>query len=97
MFELFAPTVEARVKEPDDFVRVWIAAGQVWSLVEVALVAGERQIIERIHAAMFARIDVLDMERMGVVMFLPKPAIFTAVPGALPHLLAECQAHQEAA
>jgi hypothetical protein len=96
MFEMSTPTVAPRVKQPDNFVRVGIATGEVRALVQVALVAGERKVFKGIRATVLARIDVLDVKRVRVVVFLPETAILTAIPGALPHLLAESRAHHEA-
>jgi hypothetical protein len=94
---VFSPSVAARVKEPDDFVRIGIAARQVRSFAQIALVTGEREVFEIVRAAVLARIDVFDMERMRVVVFLSEAAILATIAGALPHLLAKGGRHHEVA
>jgi hypothetical protein len=95
--EVFGPLVAARIKQPDAFVRIGITARQVRALAQIALVAGEREIFGAVRAAMLARVDVFDVERMRAFVFLTETAILATIAGALPHLLAEDQRDHEVA
>ena len=82
------PPIPARVKQPDDFRRVRIVAGQVCPFVEVALVAGERKVVQSVAAPMLTGNDVLEVKDMETIMFLPQPTVFAALTSPPPNLIA---------
>ena len=59
--EMFAPRVRTRVKEPDEFARVWISARYVRTLMATAMQAGEGEIFRHAAAAMQPRDNMIDV------------------------------------
>ena len=57
------------------------------------MVAGERQIFRDILSAVLARRDVFEVKRQRL-LFLPQPAVFTAIFRALPDELAQTGIYQ---
>ena len=74
-FEEFVPLIPPGIKEPHDLIRVWITPRQVCALTQIAMVTGEREVFDVVRAAVLARVDVLDVKRMGIFVFLPQAAI----------------------
>ena len=91
--EVFAPLVTSGIEEPHDLVRVWITPCQIRALAQIAMVTGEREVFEVIRAAVFAGINVLNVKRMGILVFLPQAAILATIPGTPTHLLAKGRRH----
>ena len=81
--EVFGPAIAPRMKKPDDLPGVTIDSGQVWTLVKIAAVACESEIIHVIGSTVLLRDDVLDMMRQFAV-FLAQPAIFSTLVSAMP-------------
>jgi hypothetical protein len=94
---VFIPTVFARIKETDDFIRIRVAASKVGAFVKIALLTSQRQILNLIRPAVLARDDVLDVKEMEAVVFLAQAAILTAIASTPPDVIAKGLAHHEAA
>ena len=94
---MFVPLVPPGIKEPHDLICVWITPRQVCALTRIAMVTGEREVFDIVRAAVLARVDVLDVKRMGTFMFLPQAAILATISGTTTHLLAKGRRHYEAA
>ena len=58
----------------------WVDAREIRAFVQVAELAGERQIFNVVRAAVFSSDNMLDMEREAVVVFV-QPAVFAGVIG----------------
>lgn len=48
--------------QPDDRARVRVDTGDIWTLVEIAVVAGKGQVIVAVQSSMLPGDDVLDVE-----------------------------------
>ena len=94
---MIVPPVFARVEQTNDFVRIRITAHEVCSFVEVALVAGQREVFQVIGPAMLARDGVFHVKTMKPVVFLTQATVLTTIRRALPDLFAKLLSHQEAA
>jgi hypothetical protein len=72
------------MKKPDDLPGVTIDSGQVWTLVKVAAVTCESEIIHVIGSTVLLRDDVLDMMPQFAV-FLAQLAVFATLVSATPY------------
>jgi hypothetical protein len=85
--KVLIPLVATRVEEADDATADGIDAGEVGSLAEIAALAGEREIVASIGAAVLAGKNVLDvMDQLAVP--LPKETILAAITSAVPDQVA---------
>jgi hypothetical protein len=64
-FEVSAPAIRARVEESDDLACLGIEAGDVWSLVPVAVSAGKCQIFLAGCAPVLPGNHVVDLKGQG--------------------------------
>ena len=90
---MLVPNVPPWMKKMNNDARVGVDAGEVWTLVEIAGLAGECKITLSVVTAVFHSNDVLDMETKHRVIVLMDPAILTAMVGTLPNLFAEGIVH----
>ena len=90
------PDLISWVEQRDNVVRLIVNPGEVRAFVKAAPVAGKREIVETVSAAVFARNDVVDMKRSKRRGTLSQLAVFAATSRALPHQSADCTLHQDA-
>jgi len=91
------------MKERDDLLGRGIDSCQVWTFVNITAVAGQRQIVRIIGAAVLFRHDVLYMMDQ-LAVFLVRPAIFATPASPHPnevsrgciHLLSNCRVQIQA-
>ena len=81
------------MKKSHQLFGLWIEAGKVRALVQIAVMTGEREIIRRIFPAMLSRDDMFDVksQRLEILM---QPAILTMIFRALPDELSQPGVHQ---
>ena len=68
--EMFIPSVLPRMKQPDELAAFRVNSAQVWTLVRIAVVAGESEVPAVVCSAMLASDDVLNVigeERLRVL------------------------------
>ena len=94
--EMLIPTIPARMKQPDDFMRHRIDAGQVRALVAVAIDAAQRQVFLLRRPAVLLRNDVIHLE-IQPRKSLGKLAIFATEPGTPPDRFHEVPLHVRSA
>ena len=80
--EVFAPVVAAGMEEAADFAAVGVDAGEVWPFVQIAVGAGEGEIVPARRAAMLSGDDVLDVKREDALA-LREVAVFASVACAV--------------
>ena len=83
--EMFVPVVFSRVKQRSDLVGIGVNAGEVGSFVQIAVDAGQTEILQGISAAMLDGADVLDVQRRQRGVILMKLAILATVLRPLSH------------
>ena len=83
--KVILPAVFSWMKEPREQSGVWIDAGEVRAFDGIALAAGQREISQVIRAPMLLGDDVLDVERIVLLVLLMQAAVFTAVDCPLAH------------
>ena len=81
-FEVVAPTLAPGMKQLDDGARHRVDARQVRSLVSVAAITSQRQVVQGIVRAMLLRDDVFDMEGKQRNSRLRQTAVFATFVGA---------------
>ena len=87
--EVVRPSILSGMKEPRNLPGLKVDSGQVRALVEVAAVAGKRQVVWIVGAAVLLRDDVLHvMLQLG--MLLAQAAVFATLAGPAAHELARC-------
>src|SRR5206468_3150017 len=91
--EMIFPSVASRMKEPRDLPGLGINPSEVRALMEIALRAGEREIVRIVRAAVLPGDDVFDVKTESGKLFR-QTTIFAAVSGALPDKLAGHRVHQ---
>ncbi len=77
--KMLFPAVHARIEEINSPARTRIDSRKIRPLVQIAVMARERQILFGSHATVLARDDVLDMKPEEGVIVLSDMAILTAV------------------
>ena len=92
--EMLAPTVVPRVKQLRNLIRFRIYARQVRTFVQVAVHAGEGQVVEVIRAAMTFGTDVFEVEGGQGRILLVKLAILAPVAGSLPNFRSIRRVHR---
>ena len=80
--EVLLPTVYPRVEQLHVLIRFRVDAGQVRSLVSVAVRASQREILETVRAAVLLCSDVLDMERKEGRRRLRQVTVLATILGA---------------
>jgi hypothetical protein len=80
------------MKEAGDFSRVRVNAGQIGSLVPVAVRAGKRKVLESVRATVLPRDDVLHMKSQTGVG-LRDSAVFAVIDGAFANLIHKGAVH----
>lgn len=73
--------MKPRMKQFRQLIGQGIKAGNVRSLVEVAIDAGESKIVESIRAPVFQRPDVLNVESREWRVGLSEPTVFATIAG----------------
>ena len=91
--KMFIPIVETGMKQARQLFGFWIEAGKVRALVQIAVMAGKREVFRRVFSAVLSRNDVFDVksQRLEILM---QPAIFTTIFCALPDELSQPGVHQ---
>jgi hypothetical protein len=84
---MIVPDVSSRIKQCCNGARVRIDAAEVWPLVSVATVAGERKTTGIVTGAMLTRNDMFNMERNKRRRLLRNAAILARVAGTPSHKL----------
>lgn len=83
------------MKQARQFSGFGIKARKIRAFVEIAVVAGKRQIFRRIFSTVLAGSDVFDVKRQWFLR-LPQPAVFAVMIRAQPDELAQPGVHQPA-
>jgi hypothetical protein len=91
------PVLSARMEEQRDIAGQWIPTSQVWSLLEVAVVATPTAVRGAVATPMLLRDDVLDMEGCRHCSAIGKMAILAPLTGPVSNELSQGPSHQEAA
>jgi hypothetical protein len=79
---MFAPDIGAGVEETGQYSGLWILAGEIAGFVQIAVIAGEAEVIEFIIAAMLTRTDMLNVEQRERRYLLRQVAILASITGA---------------
>ncbi len=80
--EMAFPILSARIEKADDISRLWIDAGEIRALVQVAWNASVGAILVSVRTAMDPSDDMVELKRQ-VIMLLRHLAIFAAMMRAL--------------
>ena len=91
--KMFLPAVLPGVEQLRDEAGVGIKARQVRPFVEVAVNAGERQVVGIIRASVKSREDVFNVEQGQRRVLLVEWAIFASVPRPIPNVLSRLRVH----
>ena len=84
------------MKQPDERAAFRVNSAQVWSLVRIAVVAGESEVFAVVSSAMLASNDVLDVIGEKRLRALRKAAVLAAMIGTFTDGLPEPLVHQAA-
>lgn len=76
---MVAPIILPRMKNAHQFPGLRVSAGEVGSLVEIAVRASQREVVECAFAAMLSRDDVLDMEWRIRFVVHSQATVFAAI------------------
>jgi hypothetical protein len=93
---MFIPPVLPRMKQPDELAAFRVNSAQVWSLVRIAVVAGESEVSAVVCSPMLASDDVLDVIGEERLRVLWQGAVFAAITGSFADSLPEPLVHQAA-
>ena len=77
-YKVIRPLVAPGVKQTLNAARYRVDSTEVWSLVQIAAMAGEREILEIIAASELPGYDVFNLV-WHRAMFLAKPAVLAAI------------------
>jgi len=94
--EMFIPAVLPGMKQPDERAAFRVNSAQVWSLVRIAVVAGESEVSAVVCSPMLASDDVLDVIGEERLRVLWQGAVFAAITGSFADSLPEPLVHQAA-
>jgi hypothetical protein len=94
--EMVRPLLVTWVEKLDNLSRVGVDPGQVRTLVQIAIDAGEREVCEIVTATVLSRQNVFDLEFGDGGLRLGQLAIFTAMASPLPDMLPRLLVHYEA-
>lgn len=83
------PCLASRIEERDNVSSLGVDPRQVWPLVQVAVMAGQREVIRIISAAMLSSNDVLYVKRRDEKILLQRSAVFAAPPSSRPNKIAD--------
>lgn len=89
---MILPLISTRMKQPSELTCLRIYPGKIWSLVLIAMVTGESQVIQLISPAMLPGLDVLDMV-LHHRRFIVNMTVFTTPLGAFEYHPAERRTH----
>src|SRR5438876_8913319 len=92
---MLVPVVKSRMKQARQISCLRTKPGEVCSLVEIAVLTREGQILQRVLSSVRTRRDVFNVERQRLLL-LPQRAILAATRRALPDRLAQPAVHQPA-
>jgi hypothetical protein len=95
-FEVLIPPIPPRMKQPDERAAFRIKSTQVWTLVRIAVVAGESEVFAVVPSAMLSSNDVLDVIGEERLRALRKATVFAAMIGTFTDGLPEPLVHQAA-
>jgi hypothetical protein len=84
------------MKQPDERAAFRVNCAQVWSLVRIAVVAGESEVFAVVFSAMLASYDVLDVIGEERLRVLWQGAVFAAITGSFVDSSPEPLVHQAA-
>lgn len=82
---MLSPWLSSRMKQRNNVARLGINSSEVWSFVEIAVDAGEREIVELVRSAMLARDNVFHMQCGEQGICLPELTVFAAILGSPSH------------
>ena len=91
--EVFLPIIRPRMKQAREFAGLRVYARKVCAFMEIAVMTGERQILQRVFAFVLARHDVFDV-KLQWLLRLGETAILTAILGTFADELAKPCIHQ---
>jgi hypothetical protein len=94
--EMLSPSVLSRMKQARHFACFRVETGQVGSLMEIAPVTGQCQILGQMLPTVLSGGNMFDVERRYTLEFLMQPAIFASVASAILHQPAQSRSHQDA-
>lgn len=94
---MILPDILPRMEEPDRRVRVGIKPDKVRALVQIAVHAGQREIVFRGRATMLPSSDVLNVERRVRFIINAETTVFAAVSRPLTNHLPQLRVHAQAA
>src|SRR5581483_6733438 len=92
-FKMTLPGLASRVEQSHDSAGQWIAAAEVWTLVEIAAVATPATVIRIIGSAVLPGDDVLCMELGQRRAATWQVAVLAALPGSCADQLAKRSLH----
>lgn len=84
-----------RMKKRNELPRFRIEASDVWTLMQVAVLTAQRQIVGVVSTAMLPGNDMLDVKTEERLMLLAKAAILTAMVRPVTDELAKVGLHSE--
>lgn len=93
---MIRPMLRSWVKEPLHQPGKRIDSGEVWTVVQIAVMAGEGEVRFDGLPAVLTGDDVLDMKTKERVISLPHAAILAALVGAGSDLFSKSRAHRHA-
>jgi len=94
--EVLFPPVLPGMKQPDELAAFRIKSAQVRSLMRIAVVAGESEVLAVVSSAMLASNDVLDVIGEERLRILRQATVFAAITGPFSNSLPELLVHQAA-
>jgi hypothetical protein len=77
---VLVPRLASRIEEPDDAPGLRIDPREIRPFVQVAVIAGEGEVIGVVGAAVLPGDDVLDVKRDERDVLLQQPTVFAAPP-----------------
>ena len=93
-FKMLVPCVCPGMKEWSQLIRKWINPCEITRLPKVAIGTGQGQVFQFITASMFARDDVLHLQRDERRLVLPLLTILAAIIRPLPDNLPPSRVHR---
>jgi hypothetical protein len=91
---MLAPSLAAGIEKWRDGVRLGVNPREVASFVQVAIIAGEAQIVLGVGSPMFYWPDVLNVKNRERGLVLVESAVFATVPRSQPHPRSQGLIHQ---
>ena len=91
--EVIRPTVRAGMKQPREVTRIGIETGKIGTLLGVAKMTGQRQVVQFVSAVVLPGHDVLDVKREIGIDALMNPAILATMNGTRADELSRFRIH----